>query len=454
MKTVIIVGAGPCGLLMAHYLLQRDSKYCVELYDKRPDPRLNPLSTARSHIISLGFRGRAALREVGLDSLAIERGTMALGQEIHNSRGVVQSISRKKPRLLIERNVLTNLLLETLTKRYDANCLRLKFEQKCLDIDLEAKSAVFQSASGYQPCKAYDLLIGADGLRSKVRNILQHTTGLEVKLGKSQIELKTLTLRCPENHPELTLNRDSVHLYSLGSSGSLLFWPTPNGNYNGIVCFARWYNRLANISSGSEVLTFFRKYMGDFRQLISPEEAEAFAQKPFFETTTVRCSRYHFGNSVLLLGDATHAVSPMIAQGCSAALEDSLVFNQLLDEYDDNLTQAIPQYTQCRRPDMIALEQISHSLFPLNIYLVGLMLLKHVFDRTLHRWFPKFWTSSSVDMISETTIPYRHILHSHSRWFKIIDVLNQLILWKGKHSFNYKLFLINLFTDKFKGKYD
>ncbi|NEO42649.1 MAG: FAD-dependent monooxygenase [Moorea sp. SIO4A3] len=454
MKTVIIVGAGPCGLLMAHYLLQRDSKYCVELYDKRPDPRLNPVSTARSYSISIGFRGRAALREVGLESLAIERGTMPLGQEIRNSRGVVQSISRKKPRLLIERNVLTNLLLETLTKRYDANCLRLKFEQKCLDIDLEAKSAVFQSASGYQPCKAYDLLIGADGVRSKVRNILQHTTDLEVKLRESPVALKTLRLRCPDNHPELQLDRDSVHLYSLGSSGSLLCMPTPNENYKSVVGFTQGYNSLANISSGSEVLSFFRKYMGDFSQLISPEEADAFAQKPFFQTTTVTCSRYHFADSVLLLGDATHAVSPMIAQGCSAALEDSLVFNQLLDEYDDDLTQAVPKYTQRRRPDMIALEQMSDSLFPLTTYLGYLMLLKHVFDRTLHRWFPKFWTSSSVDMISETTIPYRHILHSHSRWFKIIDVLNQLILWKGKHSFNYKLFLINLFTDKFKCKYD
>ena len=432
MKTVIIVGAGPCGLLMAHYLLRRDSKYCVELYDNRPEPRLNPLSTARSYSISLGFRGRAALREVGLESLAIERGTMALGQEIRNSRGVVQSIVRKQPRLLIERNVLTNLLLETLTKRYDASRLKVHFKHECIAVDLEAKSAAFQSASGYQVCKAYDLLIGADGVRSKVRNILQHTTDLEVKLRESPVALKTLRLRCPDNHPELQLDRDSVHLYSLGSSGSLLCMPTPNQNYKSVVGFTQGYNSLVNISSGSDVLTFFRKYMGDFSQLISPEEADAFAQKPFFQTTTVTCSHYHFGNSVVLVGDAAHAVSPMIGQGCSVALEDSLLFNQLLDEYDDDLSQALPKYTQRRRPDLIALDQMSDSLFPLTTYLGYLMFIKHVFDQTLHRWFPKLWASSFMDMLGESTIPYRHILHSHSRWFKIIDVLNKLILWKGK----------------------
>ena len=432
MKTVIIVGAGPCGLLMAHYLLRRDSKYCVELYDNRPEPRLNPLSTARSYSISLGFRGRAALREVGLESLAIERGTMALGQEIRNSRGVVQSIVRKQPRLLIERNVLTNLLLETLTKRYDASRLKVHFKHECIAVDLEAKSAAFQSASGYQVCKAYDLLIGADGVRSKVRNILQHTTDLEVKLRESPVALKTLRLRCPDNHPELQLDRDSVHLYSLGSSGSLLCMPTPNQNYKSVVGFTQGYNSLVNISSGSDVLTFFRKYMGDFSHLISPEEADAFAQKPFFQTTTVTCSHYHFGNSVVLVGDAAHAVSPMIGQGCSVALEDSLLFNQLLDEYDDDLSQALPKYTQRRRPDLIALDQMSDSLFPLTTYLGYLMFIKHVFDQTLHRWFPKLWASSFMDMLGESTIPYRHILHSHSRWFKIIDVLNKLILWKGK----------------------
>lgn len=433
MKTVIIVGAGPCGLLMAHYLLQRDSKYRVELYDKRPDPRLNPVSSARSYSILLGFRGRAALREVGLESLAIERGTMPLGQEIRNSRGVVQSISRKKPRLLIERNVLTNLLLETLTKRYDASRLKIHFKHECIAVNLEAKSAVFQSASGYQLCKAYDLLIGADGVRSQVRNILQHTTGLEVKLRKSPVDLKALTLCCPENHPELQLDRNSVHIYSLGSAGALLCWPTPNRNYNGVVIFTWGYNSLSSISSGLDISTFFHKHMGYFSQLISPEEADAFAQKSFSQTTTVICSHYHFGDSVLLVGDAAHAVSPIIGQGCSASLEDGLVFNQLLDEYDDNLTQAVPKYTQRRHPDMIALEQMSDSLIPLHGYLASLMLLKHIVDRTLHRWFPKLWASSSVDMIAESTIPYRHILQSHSRWFKMINALNQLILWKGKH---------------------
>jgi cation diffusion facilitator CzcD-associated flavoprotein CzcO len=36
-QKIVIVGAGPAGLLLAHYLLRRG--YGVEIYDRRPDPR-------------------------------------------------------------------------------------------------------------------------------------------------------------------------------------------------------------------------------------------------------------------------------------------------------------------------------------------------------------------------------------------------------------------------------
>lgn len=439
MKTVIIVGSGPCGLLMAHYLLQRDRKYRIELYDNRADPRTPPISTARSYSISLGFRGRAALREVGLESLVIQRGILALGQQIHNAHGVMQAIPRKTPRLFIERHVLTQLLLETLSERYDATRLELHFHQKCVDIDLEAKLACFESASGAKQCKTYNLLIGADGVHSTVRAILQRLTGLEVRTRKSPVEFKTLTLCSPDNCPDLKLNNNSIHLYCLGFAGSLLLMPKPDGTYSSLVSFIRGNNPLVNQSLGTKILEFFSRYMGNYRQLISSEEAESFAQKPFFQTTTVQCSHYHCRDRVLLVGDAAHAISPIIGQGCSAALEDSLVFNHLLNEYNDDLTQAVPQYTVRRRPDMVALEQMSDNFIPLNVPLALATLLKHVFDRLLHRWFPKRWAPSPIDMLTESTIPYRQILYCHFYWIKLMGICNRFIIWIQQTSFPFKI---------------
>ena len=38
MQTIVIIGAGPTGLLLAHYLLAR-GQYRVEIYERRADPR-------------------------------------------------------------------------------------------------------------------------------------------------------------------------------------------------------------------------------------------------------------------------------------------------------------------------------------------------------------------------------------------------------------------------------
>jgi kynurenine 3-monooxygenase len=56
MEKVVIVGAGPAGLLLAHALQQR-GRYAIELYERRPDPREAPPSQERTFPISLQIRG-------------------------------------------------------------------------------------------------------------------------------------------------------------------------------------------------------------------------------------------------------------------------------------------------------------------------------------------------------------------------------------------------------------
>jgi len=55
-QNVVIIGAGPAGLLLAHYLLRRG--YHVEIYERRPDPRLVDASKDRTFPISLQERGK------------------------------------------------------------------------------------------------------------------------------------------------------------------------------------------------------------------------------------------------------------------------------------------------------------------------------------------------------------------------------------------------------------
>lgn len=427
MKTVVIVGAGPCGLMMAHTLLKRDRTYRVELYDNRPDPRLVPASTARAYSISLAERGRTALRAVGLEAIVEQHGTAVWGKQIHHLLGREWFVPVSHPRLVIERSVLTQILLDTLIQQYGTDRLSLHFDHKCIAVDQNTKSAMFQSANGQQQITSYDLLLGADGVRSTVRRYLQ-STGCDVKTRTGLLEMKAIILRCPADQPQLQIKRDRTHIYPFGSDGVLVVMPKSNGTFSGLVVFIRGRNPLADASSGQDVLAFFRQHMQEHSQYISIEEAEAFVQKPFFQTTTVVCDRYHDQDSLLLVGDAAHAVSPTLGQGCNAAFEDADVFNQLLDKYNDDLSQAVPQFTTRRQPDMAALEKISDSLIPLNKFVAFGLLCKHLGNRLLHQWFPEILAPSSFEMLSDATVPYRDILQLHSRRVKVVTAFNQTVV--------------------------
>jgi hypothetical protein len=60
-KRVVIVGAGPAGLLTAHYLL-REGGFEVQLFEARGDPRKENPSSFRQYSLGLGARGRHAIQ--------------------------------------------------------------------------------------------------------------------------------------------------------------------------------------------------------------------------------------------------------------------------------------------------------------------------------------------------------------------------------------------------------
>ena len=60
-QRVVIVGAGPAGILTAHYLLQ-EGGYQVELFESRGDPRKENPSSFRQYSLGLGARGRNAIQ--------------------------------------------------------------------------------------------------------------------------------------------------------------------------------------------------------------------------------------------------------------------------------------------------------------------------------------------------------------------------------------------------------
>ena len=86
-QNVVIIGAGPAGVLLAHYLLRRGN-YHIDIYERRPDPRLTDFSGNRTFPISLQERGRKAIRAIiGLEEAISVQSVFCHGTIIYRKKG-------------------------------------------------------------------------------------------------------------------------------------------------------------------------------------------------------------------------------------------------------------------------------------------------------------------------------------------------------------------------------
>lgn len=201
-----------------------------------------------------------------------------------------------------------------------------------------------------------------------------------------------------------------------------------DGSMSGAILFSRQHKQVANLAIPEAVLQFFHQYFPEVGQLMPTSEAEAFLKRSSSTVLTIRCSRYHHGDSVLILGDAAHSVSPSIGQGCNAALEDVAIVNKLLDEYADNWAEAIAQFTIRRKADAHALVELGDHCFPSSPKLFIEFMVREQLAKTLHQLFPNRFAPSLRDLVFESSVPYSEILHSYQGWIAKVKKSNQQFL--------------------------
>ncbi|MBD2194805.1 MULTISPECIES: FAD-dependent oxidoreductase [Calothrix] len=415
LQKIVIIGAGPAGLLLAHYLLRR-GKYNVEIYEQRSDPRLMDTSPERTFPISLQERGRKAIRSIaGLEEAIAAASVFCNGTKIYRQSGKARDISRAVPIMTIDRNRLVMILLEHLTQSYTTEQLRVKFGCQCLQVDRKAKTVILQPEQGEAFTLTYDRLVAADGARSRIREYLAQDAGLHCEQSYVPDAYKTVIL--PRFNPALglELEADKIHAWNLNKTRMMMV-PQPGDRLNGMIVFDAQQNPLAGLSSKEEILAFFKDKFPLIGQLMSADEAEALLQRPVARLVTVSCDRFHEGDSILVIGDAAHAVSPSIGQGCNASLEDVLIFEQFLAQYQDDWAQALPAFSAHRVPEAHALKELSDYSFPPTKILAIEFVLRLMTGKLLHKWFPQWVKPFVLDLLQDENLSYSQILSLSQGW--------------------------------------
>ena len=423
-QNVVIIGAGPSGLLLAHYLLRRGN-YQINIYERRRDPCLGEASSERTFPISLQERGRKAIRSIkGLEEAIAAQSVFCQGTIIYGKKGKMRQIPRKNPVLAIDRNLLVRILLEQLTETETSHQVKVHFNCACMAVDGTAKTVTLQPKEGDSFSVSYDLLVGADGARSQVREYLVNNTGLVCDQNYVPDAYKSVFLSRLNPSAGLELEPNRNHVYNLNDQARMIMVPQLGDHLHGVIIFKAERNPLEGLSTPEEVKAFFQENFSIFGQLMSLEEAEALLSRSVARTVTVRCDRFHEGNSVFLIGDAAHAVSPSIGQGCNSSLEDVLILGQLLEKYRDDWAQVLPQFSQQRVPDAHALRELSDYTFPRQKFLVIEFLLRLTITRLLNRWFPNWFKPFVFDLVIDTDLPYCEILSLNQGWINKVKRLS------------------------------
>src|SRR5439155_19471813 len=169
----ILIGSGLAGGLLAAYLGRRG--YDVDLYERRGDPREGSMLEGRSINLALSTRGIHALKQIGIADEVLKHAIPMRGRMIHEKSGGLHfapyDVDPNKHINSIGRAALNTTVIEA-AQRYPN--VRVHFNHKCTDVDLDsARAKLLNSSTSQQLNASGDAIIGVDGAFSAVRQSMQ-----------------------------------------------------------------------------------------------------------------------------------------------------------------------------------------------------------------------------------------------------------------------------------------
>ena len=216
----------------------------------------------------------------------------------------------------------------------------------------------------------FDLLIGADGAHSAARYHMMKFA--RVTYQQEYID----TLWCefhikPTPSETFAISPNHLHIWP---GGSFMFIAIPSLDKS-FTCtlFApsSYFATLSESPLEHLPISFSENFPGVCPELISPEDLQAqFRENPHLPLISIKCSPYHYKGSVVIVGDASHAMVPFYGQGMNAGLEDVRVLFDFLDRfgvYDEDGAEtqkkrrrrALDAYTSHRTPDAHAINDLA-----------------------------------------------------------------------------------------------
>ncbi|MET0422854.1 MAG: NAD(P)/FAD-dependent oxidoreductase [Actinoplanes sp.] len=415
MTHVAVVGAGLTGSLLACYLGRRGHR--VDLYERRPDPRVTGAERGRSINLALSERGLDALRRIGLADQVLADALPMRGRMVHPLGGEpnFQAYSLDGDRAInsIGRGALNNALLDAAA---ETDNVTVHFDHPLTALDPETGTLGF--ADGTQT-KA-DIVLGADGAGSATRGLLMAYAGDDFTESVSFLDYGYKELTIPARDGEYALDPGALHIWPRGTS-MMIALPNPDRSFTGTLFWPTGgTGSFASLGSPAAIERHFRQHYPDLLRLI-PNLADDYRHNPVGPLGTVRCAPWQMLGRVALIGDAAHAIVPFYGQGANAAFEDVVELDRCLDATGDDWAAALVRYEKNRRENSEAIAAMALANFVEMRDKVAdpfFQLGKSV-EHTLERLLPGTYVSR-YELVSFSTTPYAEVRRRVRRQHQVL----------------------------------
>ena len=341
-RSALVIGGGIAGPVAATALAIAGID--VDVYDARPsDPAA---ANGIGGSLALEPNGLAALRIVDADdavraaAIPITRSVMSIaskpGREVPAPQGL-------PPRRLIDRGALHRILRD----RAQGAGVRIHDGKKLIGVDERPNRVIAHFADGTHA--ATDVLIGADGVRSTVRGLIDPDAPGAKYLGLLGFEG---LVNDDEDDPATADLAPGTMTFAFGKHAYYLYWKRPDGRIG-------WG---ANLPS--------QQYLGVKQARAIPDEDWLRELRPIYadDTPGARLAAattseslqvvgalhimppvpHWYRDRMVLVGDSVHAPSNSTGQGASLAMESAIQLARCLRDLPE-LPSAFAAYERLRR---------------------------------------------------------------------------------------------------------
>lgn len=349
---VLVVGGGIAGLSGA-IALRRAGVRVVDILE------INPAWSVYGVGIVQQSNALWALHELGLAERVLAAGWPVLGRRVHDREGrVIEEVdapnlisSGLPPACGVGRLELHKILQDAVRKaganvRLGVTVAGFTLSDDAVDVTLTDGSQT-----------SYDLVVGADGIRSTVRRMLlgdayepRYTGQVCWRANMPRVEGVDRTWSFTGGHGKpgfVPISRDTMYLYFL-ENAALEHTKVPDEKLPAVF--------REHLSSYGGVLAEVReRWITDPASIVHRPVEEVVVPAP-----------WHRGR-IVLIGDAVHATSPDLGQGSAMAYEDVIVLVECLADQSRSVEERLARFSERRYPRVRLMCQLSREAQEITI---------------------------------------------------------------------------------------